>query len=162
MTHQTDGVVDDFLAHYGVKGMKWGVRKANGSSKSPTLGQRLNRSKFGDIARENTKRYNAQAKAAESGEETSRQKTMRKAVKVAEITGYVALIAGTAYAHHLLSQTSDAPVSTIRKPSPATQKSVLKVLNRPPQTQSNRSQTRKSSRPFDMSSWDDPNYVWEL
>lgn len=158
--HEDD--VDGFLIHFGVKGMKWGVRKSDKSGKSLTVGQKLNRSKFGEISRENVKKYNAQVKAAESGEETSRQKNIRKAVKVAEITGYVALVAGTAYAHYLLSQTSDVPVSTIRKPSPATQKSVLKVLNRPPQTQSNRSQTRKSSRPFDMSSWDDPNYVWEL
>ena len=146
---------EEFLAHYGVKGMKWGKRKSDSAGKSLTVGQKLNRSKFGEISRENVKKYNAQAKAAESGEETSRQKNVRKAVKVAKITGHVALVAGTVYAHHLLSQTSDVPVNTIRKPSPATQKSVLKVLNHP-------SQTRKSSRPFDMSSWDDPNYVWEL
>lgn len=150
-----------FLAHYGVKGMKWGQRKSDGSGKSLTVGQRLNRSKFGDISRKNVKKYNAQVKAAESGEETSRQKNLRKAVKVAEITGYVALIAGTAYAHHLLSQTSDAPVSTIRKPSPATQQSVLKVLGQNSKPQPRRT-SRTSSKPFDMSSWNDPNYVWEL
>lgn len=153
--------VDDFLMHYGVKGMKWGIRKPS-SAKNLTLGQKLNRSKFGELSRENVKRYNAKMKEAKTGEETTRQKNVRKAVKAAEITGYVALVAGTAYVNHLLSQKSDVPVTTLRKPSPATQKSVLKVLNHPSLTQPNRKQTRKSSRPFDMSSWDDPNYVWEL
>lgn len=34
MTVSADEVIDDFLAHYGVKGMRWGVRKKSGKKSS--------------------------------------------------------------------------------------------------------------------------------
>ena len=34
----TDDVVDDFLAHYGVKGMKWGVRNSSRPAGAPRRG----------------------------------------------------------------------------------------------------------------------------
>lgn len=37
--------VDEFLAHYGVKGMKWGVRKSSGDS-SGSSEKRLSRKEF--------------------------------------------------------------------------------------------------------------------
>ena len=37
--HAMTDDIDDFLAHYGVKGMKWGVRRNRGSSGSPSKGQ---------------------------------------------------------------------------------------------------------------------------
>ncbi len=43
MTDVADDVVDDFLAHYGVRGMKWGIRKesSNGPRKPLTKKQKL-------------------------------------------------------------------------------------------------------------------------
>lgn len=70
---------DDFLAHYGVKGMRWGQRKASTSSasgKKKTLGQQLNQSKFGEISRKNVKRHNAQVakkKAKAATKETRKE-----------------------------------------------------------------------------------------
>ena len=41
----SDTAVDEFLAHYGVKGMKWGKRKA-GQSDSSSKPKRLSRKEF--------------------------------------------------------------------------------------------------------------------
>lgn len=49
--------VEDFLAHYGVKGMRWGVRK------TPSARQQAKRKKYGGIRKKN---QNAAQRAARS------------------------------------------------------------------------------------------------
>lgn len=54
--------VDDFLAHYGVKGMKWGVRRNSDTGVRP-IAKTLDESKFGRAANANAKRYMAKQAA---------------------------------------------------------------------------------------------------
>jgi hypothetical protein len=62
--------VEDFLAHYGVKGMRWGVRRDPKTGARP-IAVALNDSAFGRLARANNDRYN-------------RNKTSRSRVRQAE------------------------------------------------------------------------------
>lgn len=58
---QSNLIVDDFLAHFGVKGMKWGVRRdrsGGGSSYSAPRGSSMN-----DLAEANTKSNRSAARA---------------------------------------------------------------------------------------------------
>lgn len=100
------GEAEDFLEHYGVKGMKWGITKKTPPSKKKTLGQKLNQSKFGEISRENSKRYNAKVKAAKSlsPEEQARKQKIQKVVTIGEIAGTATVMAGAAYLQYLLRQ----------------------------------------------------------
>ena len=126
---------EDFLAHYGVKGMRWGARKTTGSSQNLTFGQKLNRSKFGEISRENVKRHTAAARAkalAESSDGTTRtRKNLRRAGKVLEVSGYAVLIGGSVYANHLLSQKGTVTLNSMPSASPAGKKAVSNLLNKP-------------------------------
>lgn len=53
--------VNNFLEHFGVKGMKWGVRR--GSDGSRPIARTLDQSKFGKLAKANAARYDAKKKA---------------------------------------------------------------------------------------------------
>jgi hypothetical protein len=53
---------EEALAHFGVKGMKWGQRKQRSSSKR-SAGQRLADSKFGRLSKANVDRYHSQKRA---------------------------------------------------------------------------------------------------
>lgn len=156
---------DDFLAHYGVKGMKWGVRRSRAeldktstkTKQKKTFGQKLNQSKFGDLSRANFKRHNDRVKKAEARakEQTSRQAKIRKTAKVtatiASVTPYVVIAAGAAYTKYLMRENSSTSINSLSKPNIDTQKSVRKLLD-----------SFTSTKPFNMNSWNDPDYVYQL
>lgn len=60
------GMTDEELSHYGVKGMRWGVRR-NGETGIRPIAQTLNDSKFGQKANANAEKYmNRQTARAEN------------------------------------------------------------------------------------------------
>lgn len=76
--------LDDVLAHFGVKGMKWGVRRDPRTGARP-ISVALNSSRFGQAANKNAERYmakqnrNAAEKAARPKKLTSAQVKAEKA-----------------------------------------------------------------------------------
>jgi hypothetical protein len=71
----TDEEVGAFLEHYGVKGMKWGVRKDKTGVRP--IARSLSKSKFGDASRKNADRHNKRAAA-----KTAAIKEAKKQAKV--------------------------------------------------------------------------------
>lgn len=66
-----------FLAHYGVKGMKWGVRKQDTTGSRQSMAKRLDESWFGRLSKANVERYNrkvAKKKLAEAQKQLEKQK----------------------------------------------------------------------------------------
>ena len=77
---------DDYLAHYGVKGMKWGKRKTSDSSSAPNRKQRKkNRNdayaKLMDDDDKNVREVNAEAKRLRKEEGVRRPESLGKASK---------------------------------------------------------------------------------
>lgn len=76
--------VGEFLAHYGVKGMRWGRRKAEGSG-SGNSGGSAKKEKFTESRREYKKRTKSEAKEFQ-------QKKLERTVKTASEKGDNVLI----------------------------------------------------------------------
>ena len=92
----TPAASSDFLAHYGVKGMRWGVRKAIDKGNSRSLERHYQR------ASKKLAKLNARADVAKQKELSDK---WNKAAKGSAIAGHIGLgvaVSGTG-AHHLLS-----------------------------------------------------------
>lgn len=76
---------DDFFQHFGVKGMKWGVRRANTSSSNSGSGG----TRSGTTAAEIRRQRNAQSRTKE--QEAKRQRNKNIAVGVAAATAGAAV-----------------------------------------------------------------------
>lgn len=98
--------LEDFLAHYGVKGMKWGVRKARAESSSSTSN--------GD-----------DSKATEKSIRRERAK------KVAIGTGLLVAAAGAAYVGYKLHESGNLPVSNLKRAKPEVKKKVESIMTEP-------------------------------
>lgn len=77
---------DDYLVHYGVKGMKWGVRKNRDSSSGPNRKQRKQNirdayAKYLDNDAKNVREVNAEAKRLRKEEGVPRRESLAKAEK---------------------------------------------------------------------------------
>lgn len=84
---------DDYLAHYGVKGMKWGVRKDRGSSSSKP-------SKRAKVTYKERKSYEYQKKGLskeEADAKAAKAAKVAKARKAVLILGGVAMVAAAGY-----------------------------------------------------------------
>ena len=81
---------DDYLAHYGVKGMKWGIRKDRGRSGSKP-------SKRAKITYKERKSYEYQKKGLSKSEADAKAARVDKIRKTALIVGGVTVAAATAY-----------------------------------------------------------------
>lgn len=101
-----DEDLDDFLAHYGVKGMKWGVRKARDKTPASTSSD-------------------ADSKAAK----TSARR--EKAKKVAIGTGLLIAAAGTAYVGYKLHEGGHLSVSKLGSAKPEVKKKVESIMTEP-------------------------------
>ena len=108
--------VDDFLAHYGRKGMKWGVRNEPSSSGS-------GRSSKGSSS--NSGRTPSQRDVkSQTPEDAQAKKELRKAraKKVAIGVGILVAVAGTAYVANQMNQNGNRRVKDLPKPSPKVKK----------------------------------------
>lgn len=85
------------LAHFGVKGMRWGVRRDKTTGIRP-IAKSLDESRFGKLSKKNVDRYNAQSSAAKH-----REQTMLKGVAAVGVilaaSGSVALAVGIHKTH---------------------------------------------------------------
>lgn len=99
-----DIFVDEFLAHYGVKGQKWGVRKKEDGSGD-------------ESSSEDKKLTDAEKKA--------------RAKKVAIGVGALLAVAGAGAVAYQLNKNGKLPISSIRKPSKSAAPAVKKVLQEP-------------------------------
>jgi hypothetical protein len=83
---------EDYIEHFGVKGMKWGVRKDRGRSGTARSGQK-------------TPRFSAEQKV--------------KAKKVAIGLGVLTVAAGTAYLAYSMNRNGNVPIRSITPPASA-------------------------------------------
>lgn len=98
--------VDDFLSHYGAKGMHWGIRKAE-----DTKGNNVGKSQI-DIS--------ADRKA--------------KAKKIAIGVGILVVVAGAGYAAYTLNKNGKLPLSSMRSATPSSAKKIAETVSHEPTT----------------------------
>ena len=97
---------DDFLAHYGVKGMKWGQRKARDKTSAST--------------------------SSDVDSKTAKTSARReKAKKVAIGTGLLIAAAGTAYVGYTLHKNGSLPTSKLPQTKPEVKKKVESIMTEP-------------------------------
>lgn len=106
--------VDDFLAHYGVKGMKWGRKKADSSGQSSPSG--------------------ASQTPASSSSDAEAKAALRKAraKKVAIGVGILAVAAGTAYVGYQLNKNGSLQLNGLKKPTAEVKKKANDIINQEP------------------------------
>ena len=96
MTYSDEFDLDAFLTHYGVKGMRWGIRKAQHPSYSDDqVG--ADRKRFGDRG---AKRINSRLIAGKTHEQAVRSEKRRKIVKTAALVLYGGLVARNLMQRH--------------------------------------------------------------
>ncbi len=105
--------VEEFLAHYGVLGMHWGVRRNSETGVRP-IAKALNDSKFGKASIANADRYNARQAAKKSKSTKGLSPGQKKALKIG---GAVLLIGGAAAAAVILAKSGKLPTSSISSKS---------------------------------------------
>ena len=114
---------DKFLAHYGKKGMKWGVRK---ESASAPLSGSLN----GTVAGSERTYSRASTPVNDIGDKKALRK--ERAKKVAIGVGILAAVAGTAYVAHQVQKNGGVKVNDLpSKTKPEAKKSAKKILEQP-------------------------------
>ena len=112
---------EQFLAHYGKKGMKWGVRK---ESASAPLSGSLN----GTVAGSG-RPYPQAAPAGDVADQKAARKA--KAKKIAIGVGILAAVAGTAYVAHQVNQNGGRQVKDLPKTKPSVKKKTESIMTEP-------------------------------
>ena len=99
---------EDLLVHFGVKGMRWGHRKAQEKS-----AHRSSSSSASLPKQQKSSRFSPEQKA--------------KAKKVAIGVGVLTVAAGTAYAAYILNKNGKLPIRSVKPPTPQVKQAVKKV-----------------------------------
>ena len=104
---------EDYIAHFGVKGMKWGKRKARGSSKSSGSKTYSNKAEAFDTVTLGPGMAAGVRNRVAKGE-TVKSARLKEAGKTVAISA--AIIGGTVAAAHLMSKHSNRRVSSLSNP----------------------------------------------
>lgn len=104
---------EDTLVHYGIKGMKWGKRKARGSSKSSGSKKYSNKAEAFDTVTLGPGMAAGVRNRVAKGE-TVKSARLKEAGKTVAISA--AIIGGTVAAAHLMSKHSNRRVSSLSNP----------------------------------------------
>ena len=104
---------EDYIAHYGIPGMKWGKRKARGSSKSSGSKKYSNKAEAFDTVTLGPGMAAGVKKRVAKGE-TVKSARLKEAGKTVAISA--AIIGGTVAAAHLMSKHSNRRVSSLSNP----------------------------------------------
>ena len=104
---------EDYIAHFGVKGMKWGKRKARGSSKSSGSKKYSGKAEAFDTVTLGPGMAAGVKNRVAKGE-TVKSARLKEAGKTVAISA--AIIGGTVAAAHLMSKHSNRRVSSLSSP----------------------------------------------
>lgn len=132
LTHEQHlaSVGEDFLQHFGVKGMRWGVRNPDDSS-----GSSVGASPAVASVRKNSGKRATDAATVNSEPDSGKMTAQQKkdlAKKAAIGVGVLALAAGAGYAAYTLNKNGKLPISSLRKATPPNAVNVTKQVLKEP------------------------------
>lgn len=116
----------DFLEHYGIKGMKWGVVKDDDADGGFSLSVAR---KPGNVSSKSSAANELAPSDQPPKTEAERKKELAK--KAAIGIGVLAVAAGAGYAAYSLNKNGKLPISSLKKPTEAAESATKKILSEP-------------------------------